>query len=216
VSEKPLKAIAHAGRKMEHSIVVAASPEEVYRAWADPEKISQWFTDQAEGRAEPGAKVTWVFEKFNYRIPYEVVAAEAGKRLAVRWVPSPGRPPGVLEVTIESQGGSTLVRLVNSGFLEGAEWQNEFDGVESGGDGFLGHGREPGRRAFFGGSVDIRVIADAVAQGAIHTVRAAGHGGMSPAQNARKRNIPVARLEKAMCAGAQLVRCRQLGRPVDE
>src|SRR5262249_11372674 len=44
----------------------------------------------------------------------------------------PGRPPGVLEVTIETRGGSTVLRLVNSGFLEGADWQNEFDGVESG------------------------------------------------------------------------------------
>jgi uncharacterized protein YndB with AHSA1/START domain len=132
MSEKPLKAIAHAGRKMELSISISASPEQVYQAWADPEKISQWFTDHAEGHAEPGARVIWIFDKLNYRIPYEVVAAEPGKRFAIRWDPPSGRLPGVLEVTLEKQGGSTVVRVVNSGFLEGAEWQNEFDGVESG------------------------------------------------------------------------------------
>jgi uncharacterized protein YndB with AHSA1/START domain len=132
MSERASKAIEHVGRKMEFTISTTASPEQVYQAWADPEKISQWFTDRAEGHADVGATITWIFDKFNYRIPYEVVAAEPGKRFAIRWAPPPGRPPGVLEVTIETQGGSTLVRLVNSGFAEGAEWQNEFDGVESG------------------------------------------------------------------------------------
>ena len=132
MSEKPAKAIEHAGRKMELSITTTASPQQVYDAWADPEKIAHWFTDKAEGKAEVGATMTWIFDKFNYRIPYEVIAAEPGKRFAIRWTPPPGRPPGVLEVTIEARGGSTIVRLVNSGFLEGAEWQNEFDGVDSG------------------------------------------------------------------------------------
>jgi uncharacterized protein YndB with AHSA1/START domain len=132
MSEKPSKAIEHVGKKMEFTISTSASPEQVYQAWADPEKISQWFTDKAEGKAELGATITWIFEKFNYRIPYEVIAAEPGKRFAIRWTPPPGRPPGVLEVTIETQGGSTILRLVNSGFLEGADWQNEFDGIESG------------------------------------------------------------------------------------
>ena len=132
MSEKPSKAIEHAGRKMELSISTTASPQQVYEAWADPEKIAHWFTDKAEGKAEVGATMTWIFDKFNYRIPYEVIAAEPGKRFAIRWTPPPGRPPGVLEVTIEARGGSTVVRLVNSGFLEGAEWQNEFDGVDSG------------------------------------------------------------------------------------
>jgi uncharacterized protein YndB with AHSA1/START domain len=132
MSEKPTKAIEHAGRKMELSITTTASPQQVYEAWADPEKIAHWFTDKAEGKAEVGATMTWIFDKSNYRIPYEVIAAEPGKRFAIRWTPPPGRPPGVLEVTIEATGGSTIVRLVNSGFLKGAEWQNEFDGVDSG------------------------------------------------------------------------------------
>jgi uncharacterized protein YndB with AHSA1/START domain len=126
------KAIEHSGRKMEITISTTASPDQVYRAWADPEKISHWFTDKAEGQAEVGATITWFFDKFNYRIPYEVIAAEPGRRFAIRWNPPPGRPPGVLEVTIQQQAGSTIVSLVNSGFLEGAEWQNEYDGIDSG------------------------------------------------------------------------------------
>jgi len=132
MSEKPIRSIEHAGRKMEIAISASASPDNAYEAWADPEKIAQWFTDKAEGKAEVGATMVWMFDKFNYRIPYEVIAAEPGKRFAIRWAPPPGRPPGVLEVTIETQGGSTLVRVVNSGFLEGAEWQSEYEGTHSG------------------------------------------------------------------------------------
>lgn len=132
MSEKPTRSIEHSGRKMEFTISTSASPDKAYEAWADPEKIAQWFTDKAEGKAEVGATMVWMFDKFNYRIPYEVIAAEPGKRFAIRWAPPPGRPPGVLEVTIEAQGGSTLIRVVNSGFLEGAEWQNEYEGTHSG------------------------------------------------------------------------------------
>jgi uncharacterized protein YndB with AHSA1/START domain len=132
MSEKASQAIEHRGKKMDITISTSASPDQVYQAWADPEKISHWFTDKAEGQAEVGGTVTWIFDKFNYRMPYEVIAAESGRRFAIRWVPPPGRPPAVVEVTIEKQEGATIVCLVNSGFLEGAEWQDEYEGVNSG------------------------------------------------------------------------------------
>jgi len=130
--DKPEKTLDHRGRSVDAEMATCATPEQVYEAWANPEKISQWFTDRAEGQAEPGATLTWIFDKFNHRIPYQVVAAEPGKRFAVGCAPPPGRPAGLLEVTIERQGGATIVRLVNSGFLDGAEWDEEFQGIDSG------------------------------------------------------------------------------------
>jgi uncharacterized protein YndB with AHSA1/START domain len=127
--EKPIE---HRGRKIVAEIRTTATPEQVYEAWADPEKIAHWFPDKAEGKAEPGATITWVFEAFNYKIPYEVLRAEPGKKFAIRWNPPPGMSAGILEVIITKEGGETLVRLVNSGFREGAEWNDEYDGVDSG------------------------------------------------------------------------------------
>ena len=40
--------------------------------------------------------------------------------------------PGILEVSISKEGGDTVVRLVESGFREGAEWDEEFEGIDSG------------------------------------------------------------------------------------
>lgn len=109
----------------------SATPDEVWQAWADPESIAHWFVDRAQGAPEAGGTVTWFFDKFGYRIPYEVVAADPGRRFALGGT-IPGRGPFLLDVTIRREGGQTVVQLVNSGFLEGAQWDDEYDGVDSG------------------------------------------------------------------------------------
>jgi uncharacterized protein YndB with AHSA1/START domain len=121
----------HQGQMMQLAMRTSASPEQVYQAWADPTTLSQWFTDSARGEAKPGSTMYWIFEKFGYQIPYEVIDAVPGKLLALGGE-LPGRPPFLLEVQIERQGGTTVLRLVNSGFLEGGKWDEEYEGVASG------------------------------------------------------------------------------------
>ena len=133
MTDKPEnKPIEHLGRILRAEIRTKATPQQAYDAWADPEKIAHWFPDRAEGKAEPGATITWVFEKFNYRIPYEVLIAQPAEKFAIRWNPPTGMSAGVLEVTISKEGGETVIKLVNSGFREGAEWNEEFEGTDSG------------------------------------------------------------------------------------
>lgn len=133
MTDKPEnKPIEHIGRVIRAEIRTKATPQRAYGAWADPEKIAHWFPDRAEGKAEPGATITWIFDNFNYRIPYEVLIAQPAERFAIRWNPPPGMNPGILEVTISKEGGETVIRLVNSGFREGAEWSDEFEGIDSG------------------------------------------------------------------------------------
>src|SRR5271163_393292 len=126
------KPIEHKGRIIRAEISTKATPQEAYDAWADPEKIAHWFPDHAEGKAEPGATITWIFDKFNFRVAYEVLIAQQGERFAIRWNPLPGRNAGMLEVTLSKEGGETVIRMVESGFREGAEWDAEFEGNESG------------------------------------------------------------------------------------
>jgi uncharacterized protein YndB with AHSA1/START domain len=121
----------HQGRMMQLEMRTTATPEQVYEAWADPVKLSQWFTDNARGEAKPGSTMYWIFERFGYEISYEVVDAVPGKLFALGGE-LPGRPPFLLEVIIERQGGETVLRLVNSGFLDGGKWDEEYEGVVSG------------------------------------------------------------------------------------
>jgi uncharacterized protein YndB with AHSA1/START domain len=133
MTDKPEnKPIEHIGRIIRAEIRTKATPQQAYDAWADPEKIAHWFPDRAEGKAETGATITWIFEKFNYRIPYEVLIAQPAEKFAIRWNPPPGMNAGILEVTISKEDGETVIKLVNSGFREGAEWNEEFEGTDSG------------------------------------------------------------------------------------
>lgn len=121
----------HQGRAMELEMRTSASPEQIWNAWVDPEKISQWFADHAEGWAHKGADVTWIFDEFGYRIPYHVVESIPGE-CVIFGGQIPGRIPFLLEVTITRAGGETIVRLVNSGFFEGGSFDEEYEGVVSG------------------------------------------------------------------------------------
>lgn len=119
------------GRRVEASIHIEAPREAVWQAWTTPEGLSSWFTDDARGEVVEGGTITWIFREFGHEMTYPVVRVEEGRRMVLGG-DIPGRGPFALEVTLEEEEGGTTVRLVNSGFLDGAEWDDEFQGVESG------------------------------------------------------------------------------------
>ncbi len=91
--------------------------------------------DEARGEARPGGTLVWTFRGFG-EIPYPVVVAEPPERLVLAGE-LPGRGRFALEIVVRASGGVTLVGLVNSGFLDGAEWNEEYEGVRSGWSGSL-------------------------------------------------------------------------------
>lgn len=123
------------GRRIEVEMRTTASPDEVWKAWTDPAALSRWFTDEARGEAKPGGVLVWIFRGFG-EIPYPVVVAERPERLVLAG-DIPGRGPFALEIVIRKSAGQTIVRLVNSGFLDGADWDEEYEGVRSGWAGSL-------------------------------------------------------------------------------
>jgi len=125
--------LEHRGRRLEKEIRIDAPAERVWEAWADPVKLAQWFTDRAEGFAETGATIRWYFDSFNFSMSYHVLRSERGKSYVIRWADAPpGRDPGLFEVTLAHAGGETTLHLLESGFREGAEWDEEYEGVSSG------------------------------------------------------------------------------------
>jgi uncharacterized protein YndB with AHSA1/START domain len=125
------RTLEHHGRQMRIEVGIAADARKVWEAWADPARIAQWFVDEAEGEAKTGATVRWTFRDFGVAAPYEVKDAVPGERYALGGQ-LPGRPPFLLEIRLERGGGETVVTLVNSGFLEGAQWDEEYEGIASG------------------------------------------------------------------------------------
>ncbi|HZI93728.1 MAG TPA: SRPBCC domain-containing protein [Patescibacteria group bacterium] len=123
--------VEHAGRVVRAEIRTTASAEQAWQAWAEPARLSEWFTDRAKGRAAVGGTVTWYFDRFKTQFPYDVIAAEPGARLVLKGSP-PGRPAYLLEIQVSGQEGGALVRLINSGFSVGVENDEEHEGVLSG------------------------------------------------------------------------------------
>jgi uncharacterized protein YndB with AHSA1/START domain len=120
----------HSGRVIRDEMRIAAPPEAVYRAWSDPDTITSWFVGRMEGRMEAGETVTWYWDDSGPGMSQQVVVAEPPHRLVTRM----DLPQGAsyLEVTIEQQGGHSVLRLVQSGFGEGPDWDDQYEAMLSG------------------------------------------------------------------------------------
>src|SRR5438876_4955362 len=115
-------------RSIELEIEVQGTPEEVWDAIATGHGITTWFVPaQVEERvggnvkldfgpglgAQTGVVTAWEPSR---RFVYASTGL-AGRQLAYEWL-------------IEAHSrGTCVVRLVNSGFLDDAEWQAEYDGT---------------------------------------------------------------------------------------
>lgn len=120
------------GRRAVAEIRTHATPEALWNALVTPEGIARWFVDRAEGAADrTGNLVKWFFDRFRYELNYRVLSAVPGAELVLDGGPD-GPVPFVLEITLRKESGQTTVTLVNSGFLDAPEWDDQFDGIVSG------------------------------------------------------------------------------------
>src|SRR3712207_3526207 len=117
------------GRVIDVSVEVPGTPQQVWEAIATGPGITSWFVpheveegaggtvrmDFGPGFGVASARVT------AWEPPNRVVFAGEGERaLAYEWL-------------IEARdGGTCVVRLVNSGFGPGEEWNADYDGMSSG------------------------------------------------------------------------------------
>jgi len=107
-------------RKIEKQIEIEAPPEAVWKALTTGEGLTRWFPLEANVEPGVGGKITlsWGPE---WQATSEITAWEPNHRIA--W--GTGKPVR-MEVAIEARGGKTIVRLVQSSFSTGADWEKEF------------------------------------------------------------------------------------------
>ena len=108
---------------IEREIHVDASPEVVFEVVSSPEHIAEWWTDDAEVEATPGAVGELVWGNRESVVPMTVVTAEPPRLFAFRWCHPGGSVDGSvgsLLVTFEltPSGAGTLIRLTETGFRE--------------------------------------------------------------------------------------------------
>ncbi len=113
------------------TVRIRATPKQVWNAWAQPEHIAGWFADRAEGEPLVGSTITHFFDKLGLALPHEVIEATPGERLVLEGV-GPGGIPFVQEIRVRADGGHTVLELVHSGFGNDADFDDEYEGIDSG------------------------------------------------------------------------------------
>jgi uncharacterized protein YndB with AHSA1/START domain len=128
-------------RKLEKTVELDATPEQVWAAIATGPGISAWFVPtQAEQRA--GGAITQDFGGGAVATG-RITAWEPARRFAYGAAEAPpeGTPNYAFEFLIEGRGGAgAVLKFVQSGFVDGAEgWENEYDSLDKGWDLFFGN-----------------------------------------------------------------------------
>ena len=119
-----------AGRSIDLSIEVPGTPEEVWEAIATGPGISSWFVPTAvEERA--GGEVRHDFGEMGADSG-RVAAWEPPARLVLESAASNGATLAFEWLVTAKSGDTCIVRLVNSGFGSGEEWDADYDGMTNG------------------------------------------------------------------------------------
>jgi uncharacterized protein YndB with AHSA1/START domain len=130
-------------RRLEKHLGLDAPPEQVWEAIATGPGIATWFVPHRVEPREGGA----VEQDYGgaFTTTGRVTAWEPGHRFAYGAFEQPEdgrpddqRPEYAYEFLIEGRaGGGTVLRFVQSGFLDGAEWDDEYDSFDAGWDLFF-------------------------------------------------------------------------------
>jgi uncharacterized protein YndB with AHSA1/START domain len=132
--------MAGKSRSLETRIRIEAPLEAVWEALTRAEELVRWFPLEAGENPDGSLWMSW-----GDGVRFEGRPAESDPPHRARFVyrqPPPGRDPATLkpedfaeiatEYLLESEGGTTLLRLVHSGFGGGSEWDDQFEGTRTG------------------------------------------------------------------------------------
>lgn len=123
-------------RTLEFEIEVQGTPEEVWAAIATGPGISSWYVPHTVEERAGGAASARFGPGEDMEVPGRVVEWEPPKR--VRFDGGDADEGLAFEWLVEAtSGGTCVVRLVNSGFGPGQEWDAMYDGLQGGWPMFL-------------------------------------------------------------------------------
>jgi uncharacterized protein YndB with AHSA1/START domain len=127
-------------RAFEMSIELDAPVETVWKVLTDAEELTKWFPTNAAVDPRPGGAFTISWDG-DWEWSTTITDWEPLERLRMvdrqsRPFDAEGRPIAdaapvelVLDFTLEARGSRTRLRLVQSGFGHGANWDDEIDGI---------------------------------------------------------------------------------------
>lgn len=123
-------------RSIELEVEVAGTVEEVWEAIATGPGISSWYVPHTVEEREGGTAVASFGPGAEMQVPGRVAAWEPPHRIVFDG--GEGVPGLAFEWLVEARdGGTCIVRLVNTGFESGDDWDAQYDGMTKGWQLFL-------------------------------------------------------------------------------
>jgi uncharacterized protein YndB with AHSA1/START domain len=118
-------------RSLELEVEVAGTPDEVWRAIATGPGISSWYVPHTVEEREGGAATASFGDGPEMEIAGRVAAWDPPRRVVFdKGEDAEGM---AFEWLVEARdGGTCIVRLVNSGFGSGADWDSQYDAMTEG------------------------------------------------------------------------------------
>jgi uncharacterized protein YndB with AHSA1/START domain len=116
-------------RSIEREVFIEADPERVWHALTDAEEIVKWFALKAETQPGVGGYISLSWDlKAVEPDRCHILEWDPGKHLLMTWRDAPGGDNELpVEITLIRRQGGTLLRLVHSGFLSDASWDEEYE-----------------------------------------------------------------------------------------
>ena len=132
---------AKKARSYEKTFEVNAPVEAVWRGITEGEELKRWFCSDATSASSVGGEqmIDWgggmkTTRKVAIWEPNVHFRTESIRRDKPTVMENGEIVPYAIDWFLEHEGGTTRVRMVASGFGEGAEWDNEYDGTYHGWD----------------------------------------------------------------------------------
>ena len=128
-------------RRFSTSVDIRATPDEVWHALTEACELVRWFPLQARVTPGAGGTMFWGWDA-SWAWESAIDIWEPGRRLRLvenrpafdasgKPVSGPSRALA-MEFTIEPRDDGATIRIVHSGFGEGASWDDELDSVSAG------------------------------------------------------------------------------------
>ncbi len=123
-------------REIEKEVFIRQPPDIVWKAIAEAEELARWFP--LEARVTPGVGGSiWLSWGPGAEGEAPITAWEPGRRL--QWTETRGPIKLVVDFHLEAKNGGTVVRLVQSGFGDGTDWDGEYHMTGGGWSYFVRH-----------------------------------------------------------------------------
>jgi uncharacterized protein YndB with AHSA1/START domain len=129
-------------RALRFTIDLPTDPDTVWRLLTDPAALAEWFAPRVEGSGAAGGTLSF---SWTPEMTWNTKVALSERGRLVRWQDDydytqlPPTGPVVIEWQLSPGPGGTRLTLVHSGFGDGADWDEMYDGTSAGWTFFVWH-----------------------------------------------------------------------------